>query len=691
MGGDLAENDTVMTRDASAPRFVGGRDGLYADTGGNAADRAELISRQTMIAEQLRQAISNLPAGDAARGRLQAMLDRVRSLHPSQLTAELLNSIDTQADAAYDDGVSDASFDQSYADHVAYSRYEHEEQAYWHQRAIEDYYDNPYVGSDGRIHDMDGFANHYGFQHPGFLRQTNDVFANDPNIHNNPDIVGFRGTASNEVQAYRENPGRTPDEVSRNDHTAAVALLGRGTAQNRDRALEILDRAYGFGPNASTSISGEERVQGYRLRALMRDGYLTPEQIAEASRPGAFNNPTFTRDLVAAGEARRAETLREAMPYVSDRARQEIIEAARARGVNVDQPFERIVDDARRAAHTPDGSNVPYNQQNPQLRGALNTLRTEVGEYRARQTFRDVILDMDSRLTPEQRDQHYYNQSPENRLALMRTLYQERNGQPMPSHVENAVRFNLQHIRTPEETGRYIEAVRTNNPENIERFYAGQAERVLQERVARGDQAAVQDLSNMQQLNNHIRSVAQVNETLARELSDNVRRAAYEQLAATGRVDYNNIAQLAASTIERSVNSTVAPSGRIAEAALDRQEQGRERAREFVQAIQNPNGIQAPSVTPAPPANESPMERAARVARETGATNSTARHNPETPSPAPATPAAAAQEQTAERAREAATAAKAAGTTGGQEAQAAQTPTGGAVRTASNGRAAGSV
>lgn len=687
----MAENDTVMTRDASAPRFVGGRNGLYADNGGNAADRAELISRQTMIAEQLRQAIANLPAGDASRGRLQAMLDRVRSLHPSQLTAELLNSIDTQSDAAYEDGISDASFDQSYAEHVAHSRYEREEQAYWHRRAMEDYYDNPYVGEDGRVNDVDGFARHHDFdvnQQRHHSNITSAFAQTDPAIHNNPTLMGLSGSLSARDPAVLQAnmAAKSPADLVSNDMSGIVRNMRHMSSEDRKAYLDRL----GAWEKSQSALTPEQRETVSKFRHLVDKGYLSPEAIADIRQGNTFNNLDRMRGHVD----RAQQTYRDALGEAARRSTPEDVErlrqAAGQAGVSLTdtsgnaRPIGDVLADFRGKQR-----DNPALANDPAIRQATNNLRGAMNTVRAEDAYRDVIEALDKSRSPEERQRQFYNKTPEQRAQMVENLYKQSRGMEMTPEMRNQLMAQVRLHSTPEQAGAFMAAT-SRGYEDRERIAIKHTIDGLSERAARGDGAAASDLRNLQTISQHVDAIRKDDPQLADRLSQSLRNAAYEQAGKTGTVDYAALSQIVTTAV---AGHKPAMSGGITERAAvsmaASQSSAIEKANTLGAQLLNQNGVQAPT----PPANETPMERAARLAKEAGATNSTARHNPETP-PAPATSAqtpAATQEQAAEKAKEAATAAKAAGTTGGQEALAAQTPTGGAVRTASNGRAAGSV
>lgn len=629
------ELNNLMTRDMSAarvaplfrePEIRSPRDLSGAPKNKESTPAQELyIARQREVISLLMAAIARTPLASKAREKLEADLSYAQSLRPEQLTPEFFNSSFEEARDVLADGELDGETEtETEAEELAHYYHEMQEnirrQAYWDDYYETDFNDNLFT-DNGYVNNIDGFAKHYGFD-ANFLNATNEPFKNDPAIHNNAAMLGFRGAAAQTNQAYRENPGKTPADVAGNDHVALMGALKYGSREAIDKALKTLETSYGYDEKTGAkSLDPAVKADFYRLRSLIREGHLSPEEIQAAFDKKSFNNPDFIKATIEAGEVRRMAATKAASAFIPDHIKEKVLEEAKAKGIDISQPFEKVMEEARKAARTPDGSDTPYNDQNSSIRAALSAAKGAIEDHRGTQIFGDVVKLMDKNLTPEERDRLYYNKSPEERLKLFEDLYHKENGQPMPTAVRNVVKYNIDHIRTQAETGAFIAAnelaAKENSPKSVVNYYTHQAEKVLAEKASNGDSAASKDLNNLQAIDKHLEVVSKDNPELAERLREKILITGYNQVA-QGRVDYREISKViqketAAFLAEK---ERQAAEGQISEKVYDRAKSAAISSGNLDKGVQDTRGIKMPvsdttTVSPPPPLTASANGRVA--------------------------------------------------------------------------------
>lgn len=560
------------------------------------------IARQREVISQLMAAITRLPLGSKARQILETDLSYAQSLRPEQLTPEFFNA---SLDAARDvlaDGVLNGDGSDLH-DLEAYSYYEGileniSQKALWNDYYATDFDNNPYT-YDGFVTDIDDFAKHYGFD-ANFLRATNEPFKDDPAVYNNANMQGLRGTIAKANSAYLDSPGKTPADIAGNDHVGLMGMLKYGSREAIDKALKTLEASYGYDEKTGAkSLNPAVKADFYRLRSLIRDGHLTPDEIQAAFDKKSFNNPDFIKATIEAGEDRRMAATKAVSVFIPDAVKEKLLAEAKAKGIDISQPFEKIMEEARKVARTPDGSDVPYKEQNSSLRAALSVAKGAIEEHRGTRIFGEVVELMDKKLTPAERDTYYYNKTPEERLKLFADLYQNEYKQPMPAAVRNAVQYNIDHIRTPAETGAFMAAQKLSaeekSPRAIMVYYTAQAEKVLAENLANGNQAAQKDLTNLRAIDKHLETVAKDNAELAERLRGKILVAGYQQVT-QGRVDYTEIAKVIEkeTAVFLAEKEKLAAKGVISERAEERVLKAAGKANTLKEAVQDTTGIKLP-------------------------------------------------------------------------------------------------
>jgi hypothetical protein len=555
----LADEMNVMTRDGmSAPRLVAGAVPVGAlqnkpESQENPA-QLELENRRSYVVAQLLGALAQAPVGSKERAVLEDHLARVTSQPASNLNTEVLNNAVSYAVASISDG------DDAPVVNLSNPR-SNRSRRHWDNYCQTDFRNNPHV-YNGKVSDVNGFANHYGFDKE-FLTITNEPFKDDPNVHNNPDILGLRGTLAKDNPAYHQNPGKTADAVAGNDHIASLGLMKYATREAIDKALETLDKTYGYDKKTGAkSISEEKRKEFRSLRQLIKEGYVSPETIALASDPNSYNNAETIQKIIEDGEKRRAEVVRKSEASIPEKVKEALLAKAQAAGIDIHRPLEEVMADARKVVFTPDQSGKEFKHQQPELRAelraALKQVTKSIEDHRAKGIFSDTILLMDEKLTPAQRDKEYYSKSPQQRLEFLKNIYQDQYGQPMSKDVENQVKYQLEHVRTPAETRAFIEATRNaenKNPDALMEFYTRQTVTVLSEKAATGDKSAAENLSYFQLVQDGYSKIAASSSSLAKNVKGMLVEEGAEQISAKGQVDFGEMYRTLTESIAKSATA----------------------------------------------------------------------------------------------------------------------------------------
>lgn len=581
--GRLAIEPTGMLQDAAAPRVVGGRSGLFGEpannSSGNEADRAELESRRDFVTQQLREAITRLPMGSPDRSELETTLSRVLSLRPDQLTAQILNSVSTDISAALVDTAVAAS--AMTGAKIANAR---ERKAYFKAASQIDYYDNPFV-RDGRVDDIDGFAKHYGFEEK-ILNYHASITANDPGIHRNPDLMAFTGTFAKIDPEYREATlnARTVPDLAANDMTGLIRNQPYMDTKDRQAYLDKLDHY-----QKSATLTPEQRDTMKSFRHMVEHGYLDAEAIADIRAGNTFNDFDRMKGHVDRARARYQGMLGQASNLSSPESVEALRKLAQERNINVDRPVGEWLSDLR-IKHKGDA----------EIEKAYAPVKENMQRIRSMNAYVDVIKVLEEKYTPAERDRLFYNASAEQRLVTVRDVYNATKGKdtghPMTPEMENVLRYQIELVRTPEDARALVQAVAEGK---ADQFYQERHFASLEQRVKAGDQAAIKDIKNLQAIDEHIKRIEATNPSLAATLRQEVRSVAFDQLAEKGSIDYNGLAQVAASAVERSTQVATA-SGTRSEAALEKKMEASVAGQEMVAAMKNADGISTPSVNASP-------------------------------------------------------------------------------------------
>lgn len=574
----MAIEPTGMLHDAAAPRAIGGRGGLFGEpannTPGNEADRAELESRRDFITQQLREAITRLPMGSSDRGELEATLSRVLSLRPDQLTAQFLNSVSTDISAAFTDAAVTAS--AMTGAKIANAR---ERRAHFKAASQIDYYDNPFV-RDGRVEDIDGFAKRYGFEEK-VLNHHASVTASDPGIHRNPDLMAFAGTFAKVDPEYRAATlkARTVPDQAANDMTGLIRNMPYMDLKDRQAFLEKLDQY-----QKSTTLTLGQRDTMKSFRHMVEHGFLDADAIADIRAGNTFNDFDRMKGHVDRARSRYQGMLGQATNLSSPESVEALRELAQARNIDVDRPAGEWLSDLR-IKHKGD----------PEVEKAYAPVKENMQRIRSMNAYVDVIKVLEDKYTPAERDRLFYNASAEQRMTTVRDIYNATKGKdtghPMTPDMENVLRYQINLVRTPEDARTLVQAVASGK---ADQFYQERHFASLEQRVKAGDQAAIKDMKNLQAIDEHIKRIESTNPSLATTLRQEVRSVAFDQLAKNGSIDYNGLAQVAASAVERSTQAAT-PNGARSEAALEKKMEAAAAGQEMVAAMKNADGVATPS------------------------------------------------------------------------------------------------
>lgn len=631
--GTAAPISRLHAENAHTARTAESRTEILESAHGKVAELLGVLNRaetagNTASANKSRSALAKLNAVISNSAATNAQLqDALREAEAGENAAE-----SELEDAAIEDAEDDAHEHEYWEDHNYRQReqyysdlYEQDPEEFWHQRAEQDFTNNPFVDpSTGQINDLAGFARYFGFgqQDYNMLRHVDSgPLANDAGVRRNPTLYGALASHAQVDPQVRDalNNSQTPQDVASNHMTAIGRELRYMRPEDREKIVARLDEW-----QRSQTLTDEQKKTVQDFRHFVNRGWLDRDAIEAMQRGDTFNNFAAMQQHVDRARARHRETLGQAADVTSPEAVDRLRSMAQANGIDTSKPTGEWLADLGRSQ-----------LGKPEYEQAFAPIRESAQRIRGANAYVDVINALDRAYpNPADRDRLFYNKTPEERMQLVRDLYNQSNGQPMTVEMERMVRFQAEHIRTPADVGHMMAAAREGR---INEFYSQRVAQGLQERAQAGDANAVRDLQNLGAINDHIKQIASSNPELARDIQQRLRSAGLDQIA-TGTVDYAALAKVTTDAIAAHVQRT--DSGRrISEQQLDRNMDAVDKAKALAQEIVNPNGVQGPSTPTQAQANppaaaqqptaDSNMLRALHLAQERGAINSAAHYNPE--------------------------------------------------------------
>lgn len=618
-------NDTVMTRDVAAGRVVDGLNGFYGQAASDRLELEELKSRQDHLSEQLRQAIALLPVGSAERIQLEGALNRVRSLHPSQLSAELLNSISADVSSYVSVATSSTS---SAVYNAVYTQNAQAIKRQYSYFAETDFNRSAGVEFDTetgfyKVRDYSAFARQHGFdavliEHVNRLSPANDPIRDDPAMTAMTATIAKNDPA---VAAAQKAATSVGDRMA-NDAAGIMRHMKYLTESQKDE-LEKTFKKYA----ESTGLSPEEKKAATRFFHLARNGYIDPEVVERAIKGDLFNKPAEMVKYVEEAHKKRVQDVKAGLHFSSEEDINKVHELSK-KFLTPDENSSLSTEE--KAARL-----LGRYSKEPEVKEQLSGLKKNIDSMRGGSVFSEVVRIMDEKLTPAERNAQFYNKSPDERMELIKDLYGKSRNAPMDEGVARLVRAQVELMNTPEKVGKYLAAQneyhKTGNLSPVIGVAKEQIYATLGEKAKNGDANAKETLGNLQTIDKHLDVLGSISPIVADRVRQKIGAEAYANLleGKGGKLDYDKIQTLIKDETE-AYKANAQSNGRTSEAvaeyqgkvvktmenlqgAIDKKEGGIKPPEEGAAAASQISSVSpaqphavsaAPQVPPAPPAAE---------------------------------------------------------------------------------------